>query len=218
MKNLTVLIVGVLLLTGCSNDDSIQPFEEQTSNAIYTLNQFETNAVWETIPFDELNSMTSNSYTPNAANTTTGVYTYGHYQSISKDGITITWSGAQNPDGSYGEAELIQETPNFSFRFLLKTECIMVEGNQVVYGGTITNVAELTGNAPNIGVGWRFYFKAVDSSGQNRYRTPDLIADKTFFASPKSISLCNVYTPNSSFWSSARYTKVTYPGYVVVGN
>jgi hypothetical protein len=94
----------------------------------------------------------------------------------------------------------------------METECVTVQGNQAVYGGTITHVRSLTGNAPSIGVGWRFYFKVTDSE---RF---DQIANTTIFASPMSPSLCNVYLPNNPMWSSQGNTNVIAPGFVVVNH
>jgi hypothetical protein len=82
-------------------------------------------------------------------------------------------------------------------------------------------VRSLTGNAPSIGVGWRFYFKVVDNGtgGVPGGIIPnDQISNKTIFASPMSPSLCNAYLPNNQMWSSQGNTDVLAPGFVVVNH
>jgi hypothetical protein len=133
--------------------------------------------------------------------------------------MTITWSGTQTSNGVSGGAEIIQATPNFSFHFGMETECVTVDGKEAVYGGIITQVRSLSGNAPNIGVGWRFYFKVIDNGtgGVPGGIIPyDQISNKTIFASPMSPSLCNAYLPNNQMWSSRGYTDVIEPGFVAV--
>ncbi len=91
----------------------------------------------------------------------------------------------------------------------METECVTVNSNEAVYGGTITQVKTLSGDAPNIQVGWRFYFKVIDSRVDQKSNT-------TIFASPRSLSLCNEYPPNHPIWSSQGYEEVFSPGFVIV--
>jgi hypothetical protein len=219
MKNVTLLFVlGVTLFTSCTKEESYQPLEEQTIDSVYVLNQFEGSSAWETMLVDELQNTAARTYSINDAE---NAQTNGYYAPNSRDAMTITWSGTQTRTGARGGAEIRQTTPNFSFHFILETECVTVNGNQAVYGGTITQVKSLSGNAPNIGVGWRFYFKVTDALAD---RTPgfpsryDQIANTTIFASPMSPSLCNVYLPNNQMWSSQGNTNVISPGFVVVKN
>lgn len=210
MKNLILTTaLGIILLTGCSRDDSIEQIEEQTTNSSYVLYQLNEIASWETIVLDEF-QRTANFQHPITA------HTDGYYMPSSKNAMTITWSGTQYRDGSRkGRAELRQISPDINFHFILDTECIIVEANEAVYGGTIIQVKSLYGSLPCIDLGWRFYFKVIDSkqSGNNSY---DQIANMTMFASPMSPSLCGIYPPSNKIWSLKGYTEVIEPGFVVV--
>ena len=210
MKNFTLLFaIGLILLTGCTKDESYEQNEEQTIDTVYVLNQFDGSATWETMLIDEMQKSIAKTYSiENKEN----AHTDGYYLPAARDAMTITWSGSQNGNAVRGNAEIQQSTPNYSFHFVLETECVMVDGNQAVYGGIITQVRVLSGDAPPIGIGWRFYFKVIDSESF------DQIANTTMFASPRSPSLCNVYLPDNRRWSSQGYTNIVAPGFVVVSN
>ncbi len=219
MKNLTLLFaLGLILLTGCTKDESYEQIEEQTIDSVYVLNQFEEAATWETILVDELQNTAARTYSINDGE---NVHTDGYYTPSSRDAMSLTWSGTQTRNGAFGSAEISQSTPDFSFHFVLETECVTVDGNQAVYGGTITQVRALSGNTPPIGIGWRFYFKVTDkvenrkSGNTSRY---DRISNTTMFSSPMSPSLCNVYLPNDQMWSYQGDKNVISPGFVVVKN
>lgn len=209
MKNSILLIaLGLILLTGCSKDDSIELIEEQTTNSVYVLYQLNEIASWETIVLDEFQRTVYIQHPITA-------HTDGYYRPTSRDGMSLTWSGTQHRDGyRKGSAEFKQSTPNFILHFSMETECVTVEGNEAVYGGIITQVKATNGNSPNISAGWRFYFKVIDS-GQGSTVTYDQIANITMFASPMSPSLCG-FLPNYHIWSSQGYSDVIDPGYVVV--
>ena len=210
MKNLTILFaLGLILLTGCTKDESYEQIEEQTIDYVYVLNNSDGSFNQEAMQKDERQKPTAITYSTNDG---VNAHTDGYYTPSSRDAMTITWSGSQNGYRTSGSTEIKQSTPNFSFHFVLETECVTVDGNQAVYGGTITQIRTLTGNAPPIGVGWRFYFKVTDSEHF------DQIANTTIFASPRSMSLCNVYLPNNQMWSSQGNTNVIAPGFVVVNH
>ena len=210
MKNLTLLFaLGLILVAGCTKDESYKQIEEETINSVFVLNQLDGSSSWETMPTHELQNSANRTYFKNNGN---DAHTNGYYAPASRDAMTITWSGTQTINGGHGMASIQQSTPNFSFDLVLETECVTADGNQAVYGGTITQIKALAGNTPPIGVGWRFYFKVIDSEHM------DQIANCTMFASPMSPSLCNAYLPNNQIWSSQGYTEVMPPGYVVVKN
>jgi len=208
MKKLTLLFaLGLFLVVGCTKDESYKQIEEQTIDSVYLLNQLEGSSTWGTMLIDELQNSATRTYPENDGD---DVHTDGYYVPSSRDAMTITWSGTQNINGGHGIASIQQSTPNFSFDLVLETECVTADGNQAVYGGTITQIKALGGNTPPIGVGWRFYFKVIDSEHM------DQIANCTMFASPMSPSLCNAYLPNNQIWSSEGYAEVIPPGFVVV--
>ena len=174
MKNLTLLFaLGLILVTGCTKDESYKQIEEQTINSVYVLNQLDGSPAWETILIQDLQNSSTRTYFKNNGN---DAHTNGYYVPASRDAMTITWSGTQTINGGHGMASIQQSTPNFSFDIILETECVTMDENQAVYGGVITQVKTLKGNAPLIGVGWRFYFKVIDSEDV------DQIANYTMFA------------------------------------
>lgn len=214
MKNLILPIaLAVILLTGCSKEASIDQFEEQNIDSVYVLNQLDGTTTWETMALNELPKSTC---TGSQNNSIWRVKTNGYYMPSTRDAMTITWSGTQDESGYYGRAELKQISANHSLHFLLETECITVYGNEAVYGGVITQTIIHSGNVPNISLGWRFYFKVIDSEGG--YVDYDQIANTTIFVSPMSPSLCGVYLPNNPIWSSQGYSDVIEPGFVEVSN
>jgi len=138
MKNLTLLFaIGLTLFTSCTKEESYEPIEEQTIDSVYVLNQFEGSSTWESMLIDELQNTAARTYSINDGD---NAHTDGYYVPSSRDAMTITWSGTQTSNGARGGAGIIQATPNFSFHFVMETECVTVQGNQAVYGGTITQV------------------------------------------------------------------------------
>ncbi len=207
MKNLTLLIaLGFILITSCSKDESLEQTDLQTIDSAYVLNQFNEASYWDTMVLEEHQRSIDYLNSNNA-------HTDGYYQPSSRDGMTVTWSGTQNHNRARGRADIKQTSPNINFHFVLETECVMVNGNQAVYGGTITQVKKLSGDVPNLDIGWRVYFKVIDSGLQN-----DQISNTAIFTSPRSPSLCNVYLPDHMIWSSQGFTEVNSPGFVVVRN
>ena len=212
MKNFTLLFaLGLILLTSCSKEDSLEQTDLQTINSVYVLNQINGSTSWDTTVLNETqrSPLHSNEFE---------AHTEGYYQPSSRNGMSITWTGTRYEDGTRkGSADLKQSSPGTNFHFILETECITVYVNEAVYGGTITQIKALSGNAPDITVGWRFYFKVIDS-GQEENGPLDKIANTTFFTSPMSPSLCNVLLPTEFLWSSNGYSDVVQPGYVIAYN
>ena len=213
MKNSIFLIaIGLVLLTGCSKDESFEPTEEQTIDTVYVLKQIDGTTTMETIPLDGQNGV---DYTYTEDNPYENGFTNGLYISSSRETNIITWSGFTDETGNYGNAVLQMSTPGYSLHLILETECVTVDGNAAVYGGIITEVVERTGNAPPFGVNWRFYFKVVDNEEGNGVNI-DQISNTRIFASPRSMSLCDVYLPGNGIWSSQGYQDVHEPGFVEV--
>lgn len=213
MKNIIFLIAcGLITLTGCSKDESNELTADQSIDSVYVSNQIDGTTIWETISRDELPGESDGTYSRVNGN----AHTNGYFSLPSRETINITWSGTQNDGRFLGSAELEQSTPRYSFHFIMETECITVDGNEAVYGGIITEVIEITGNPPPIGINWRFYFKVIDggSGGNTGF---DFMSNTRIFASPRSTSLCNI-KPSDPVWSSNGYQQVIQPGFVNVSN
>ena len=214
MKNLVLFFaLGLILLTGCSKDDSIEQIEEQTNDIVYISKQYNGNSIWETM---EIDIKDNNPYS-NTANTRGYGFTNGLYNPPNRNPILITWNGTRDTSGNSGRAEIQMTTPSYSFHFIMETECVTVIDNVAMYGGLITQVVEVTGDPPPFGKYWRFYFKVIDNANGG-HSGIDQISSMRIFASPKSMSLCNVYPPNHPIWSSQGYDEVHEPGFVIVDN
>ena len=96
----------------------------------------------------------------------------------------------------------------------METECVTVDGNEAVYGGTITealNVPEFL--ADWFSAGSHVYFRVIDN-GQGNNAPPDQM-DAVIFIFP--YSLCGEVTPSSDMWSFFNLD-VLDPGSVKVNN
>ena len=215
MKNSILLIaLGLILLTGCSKDDSIEQINEQTTDVVYVSKQVNGNSSWETM---EINTAHNSTFINNALDTRGFGFTNGLYAPSNRNLLIITWNGTKDESGYSGSAEIQMSTPSYSFHFIMETECVTVDGNTAMYGGLITEVVEISGNPP-FGMYWRFYFKVIDNANVVHSSGIDKISSMRIFASPMSPSLCNVYPPNHPIWSSHGYDEVHEPGFVVVDN
>ena len=214
MKNSILLItLGLFLLTGCSKDDSVEQFEEQTNDIVFVSKQFNGDSFWEAVEIDVIDNTFPNSQTRD----TKGYgFTHGLYNPPNRNPLLITWKGKKDESGYSGSAEIQMSTPSYSFHFIMETECVTVIDNEALYGGLITQVVKVSGNPPPFGMYWRFYFKVIDNV--NDGKGIDKISSMKIFASPRSMSLCNEYPPHHPIWSSQGYNDVVSPGFVVVDN
>ena len=221
MKNLFLtMTAGLILLTGCSKEEPFEQIEEQTIDTVYILKQIDDTTTMETIPLDRQTGV-DYTYIKDKPNETG--FTNGLYYSTNRDKYDLTWSGFTDETGNYGNAELQMSTPAYSLHLMLETECVRVDGDAAVYGGIITRVVQSSGNPPPFGVNWRFYFKVVDNdkgNGMYNHQWSDIkydqISNTRIFASPRSISLCDLYLPGNRIWSSKGYQEVRKPGFVEV--
>jgi hypothetical protein len=213
MKNLIIPIaLGIFLFTSCSKDESFEQTEDQTTHSVYVLKQNNQTTSWETISLENVQENTSSAI---PVQVSTSNHTEGQFTSSTRDLFSITWSGTQSNGRTSGSAVIEQTTPSSSFKFIMETECVTVDGDNAVYGGIITEVITRSGDTPQIGINWRFYFKVIDN-GRGSSTVFDQISNTRLFTSPRSQSLCNVYLPNDPIWSSQGYENVLQPGYVDV--
>lgn len=215
MKNLIVtMTAGLILLTGCSKDESFETTEEQTANSIYVLEQNNGQAMFRTIAIEPFQS--GENFTTTTDNSEFG-HTSGLFAPTNRDAVILSWSANRDETGTYGNAELQMSGPNYSMHIVMETECITVDGDTAMYGAIITEVVELSGNTPPLTASWRFYFQVKDNE-QGIGLGFDQISGKWIFASPRSQSLCAVYPPKHPIWSSNGYENVMNPGFVEVSN
>jgi hypothetical protein len=126
--------------------------------------------------------------------------------------VISAFSGTENSGGAHGSANL-RLGP---WDFILETECVMVEENEAVYGGTI---AEIDGPPLPPGfpaVGDNLYFKVIDN-GQGSNADPDQV-NQLVFAGFGGDSACGILTPSHPNWDLAPDSDVSEPGSIKVNN
>lgn len=170
--------ISLIVLTGCSKEDSNEQIVETTSDLVWVYSLDGTLLTQETASTNVL---------PGRSNNGNSAHAHGDFPGVE-------FSGTENNGGAHGSAT-VSLGP---WTFTLETECVMVEGNEAVYGGTIT---ERTGppsppGAP-FNIGDHAYFKVFDN-GQGNNADPDQFYGSIKFS---SASQCGVYTPsNAAVW------------------
>lgn len=198
----------ILIAASCSEDESAEQIEQQTADVVFTYKADGANATWETNFNGETIVYTSNAITaPSRANNGESGHTHGDFPGVS-------FSGTQNNGGTHGSATVQLGPSNWT----LETECVMIEGNEAVYGGIITEAI----NPPPFGtmkVGDYCYFKVFDN-GQGSNADPDQFHGFIRFS---GTSQYGVYTPSSAAWPPFFYgipmiVDVEEPGSIKVNN
>ena len=211
MKNLILPIaLGLMLLTACSKEESVTPIEPQMLDSVFVIDQ---NGGFDFEPMNVENSIQEVTTTDKESGTRFG-FSEGLYQPSFRDPVILSWSGSTDSNGNYGVAELEIRKPSYTLHVKMQTACVVVDGNKAVYSGLITEVLEISGNAPVITENWRLYFQVTDNSSIRSIENK--ISNKWIFASPRSVSLCNVYPPSHRIWSTQGQADVVSPGYVDV--
>ena len=159
-KSILKIAVGFLILTGCTTDETIESMEELTANSMYVLERNTNQTTFKSIDLD--NSQRSANTLDFLVNEDEFGHTSGLFIPFKNNGTVLSWSANKDETGTYGTAELQLATRMYNMHIMMETECITIEGNAAVYGGIITQVVELNGNAPLITEMWRFYFKVKD--------------------------------------------------------
>jgi hypothetical protein len=212
MKNLFLLMTaGLILLTGCSKEESFEPIDESAANSVYVLKQVNGTTTLEATSIDELHVGADFTYIADTGKTSN---TKGYFNPPTRDTTIISWTGSESNRGTNGNAEVQISTPSYSFHFMLQTECINVAGDEAVYGGVVTQVVSRSGQSTSFDVGWRFYFKVIDY-GRGSSAVSDQISNNRFFVSPMAPSFCDL-SPKNAIWSYQGYTDVREPGFVNV--
>ncbi|NNE03189.1 MAG: hypothetical protein HKN52_08480 [Eudoraea sp.] len=213
MKNVFLTITaGFILLAGCSIDESFEPIDEQSTDSIYLLDHSTEQNSFSILEID--NFVSDVNYTSKPIINEFG-HTSGLYEPMMQDPVSLSWLGNCDGTGTYGAAELEIRKPSYTIYVLMETECVTIDGNKAMYGGTITEVMELSGNTPDLTAMWRFYFQVIDND-KNSNNGIDQISNIWIFASPRSASLCSVYAPEHRIWSSKGHANVLPPGFVEV--
>ena len=216
MKKLIFLSVfSLALLFGCNKEESALTIEsldaqKQGEFSTWILNLDGESPVWEVTTIREQQSH-SDSVIPKANGNS--VHTHGDYATAS---YSLSWSGTQNNGGAHGSAYFEQTFGPTTVQVTMETECIMVEGNEAVYGGTFTKVSSNNPLPPGLfDVGNHMYFKVIDN-GQGKNASPD---QRTSLAITSSSSTrCDIYTPGHPFWATISIVDIEEPGSVKIND
>lgn len=210
MKNLAkILLIAMLatLFVSCSREPLGEIVEAQS---IYMLQDSPNGMVYELVEGPAYASQSTKDISYKNGNS---VHTHGDIVSGFGGNYNISWSGTENNGGTHGSAELYKSSSSGVFHFIFETECIMADGNEAVYGGTITEVIEKVGGPP-FGIGWNLYFKVIDN-GEGANAPADLYGNALIFS---PTSQCGVYTPDFFLWDLVGTSPVIAPGSVKVNN
>lgn len=187
MKKLLLLALPLMLIYACEKEGiapaAVDQLEEASSSSTWVFNSNSEATGWELITMEE--PVTSPLVMRGNGNSA-----HMHGEIITGGASYAVFSGTQNNGGTHGSATLNIRGRNFT----LETECVMVEGNEAVYGGIIT---ALDPGFPNFQVGDRAYFKVFDN-GQGENAPADQWWGGIRFSTRGS--QCGIWTPSSAAW------------------
>ena len=201
MKNLVyVMAIGLLVLTGCSKEESNEPTLNEVSDTAYVLRMDGSNPTWESVSVKDIKGNSEAAIQRNNGNS---AHMHGEFTGFG-GGISMNFSGTENNGGTHGSATMYQTLGapfNTTVEITMETECVMLDGNEGVYGGTITAVA----NSPfppggPFDIGNHIYFKVIDNGQGNNAASDQYNTGLVIF--PSFASGCGAFTPSSAFWSS----------------
>ena len=124
---------------GCAKEETTptdvdyQQLEEPGS--VWIINNDSDSPTWEVISLDELPSNSSSSATTRS----NSAHAHGDYTGFGGS-VTISFSGTENNGGTHGSAEIRQVWGPFEAHVILETTSVVVDGNEAIYGGVITEV------------------------------------------------------------------------------
>ena len=213
MKKLTFLIAfAIICFYGCNKQDSIPAADSQqvdnSGNYAFVFDNNSESHSWEKIPLSEIQSNSGSSTLKNG----NSAHTHGDF---AWSAWSISFSGTQNNGGTHGSAEADFVNGPFSVHLIMDTECVMVEGNEAVYGGTFTEVINNPFPSPGpFDVGNTMYFKVIDNGQGNKAPADQHVATILIF--PVGISFCGILSPSNPLWSASPTLDVVEPGSIKV--
>jgi hypothetical protein len=211
-KLIPLMALALLILVGCAKEETtpiVADDQQVDETSFYAFYYEGDNPVWERMTFDE-QSDNNTSLDDGGARDNNGNsgHMHGSFNSVE-------FSATENNGGTHGGATLSLGPWTFSS----DTECVMVDDNEAVYGGLVT---ERTGppSGPPIGPGWHVYFKVIDN-GQGNNDPADQFFTAISFTPPPA-SQCGIWTPGSAKWNELPpfflYLDIPEPGSVKVNN
>lgn len=198
----------LILVFGCTKDQSITSTATddqliQKSSEMYVIN-FSGSPQYplRTISWEEIQKAGNNSsgYVRQRSSSSS---VNGHFSPIANPGnpddvVVVSLSGVQNNGGIHGHARIISGFLDFS----VNTECLLFDGDEVVYGGVITQVfyvdpAFIAVFGDIIVPDAHIALKMKDN-GEGQNAPPDQTTEY-FVVGP--VPLCDAFPPESDFWT-----------------
>lgn len=210
MKHLIpVAACGLLFLFGCQKEDQQSAIDAGSPsfsgdmNGIYVVDPASGTAFQKV----EADLETLQGPVQHAANKGGNAHAYGHYSgypaivptAFYKSG-SVTFSGLENSQGLTGKAHFTRtwgDNGENSFTYHMNAGCLMIDGNDAVYVGLISQV---TGNDPTgFPVGAKVFFKIRDNgkgpgAPMDQYNTAYII-------NPSGTIPCEAFAPDAAIWS-----------------
>lgn len=206
MKKLFPLfILALVILIGCAKEETTPTVadNQQVDESVayeYVFHQSDDGGSWEltTIDAQEYTTGTTASSRSNSA--------HAH-----ADYIGIVFNGTENNGGTHGSAYWVVNGPAGLVEMTMETECVMVEGNEAVYGGIVTEIVNPFGPFQE---GTHMYFKVIDN-GQGNNAPADQFNGIIGFS---PVLQCGIWTPSSTKFDSAPDFDMPEPGTCKVNN
>ncbi len=211
MRNLIPLFTVALFLFGCAKDE-INPSSHSTPSmttedeSAFVLTLEDGIPTWTLVTIEEKsNAQHTSSVVTTRSNNGGTAHTHGDFPGVE-------FSGTQNNGGTHGAA-----TANFGpLTMSMETECVMVDGQEAVYGGTITEMAGPTPPGFPFGVGDYMYFKVIDNGEGNNAPADQFVGAIRLKKNPNS--RCGIWVPSHASWSNFPIFDIPDPLSVKVNN
>ncbi len=196
--------VALLVILGCAKQETPPSIPDHQMEEIISPNVYHFNIDENEINFEavSLESLKSNSI---ATVTTRSNHPHsnGHFSAV--DGAaTFSYSVMQNNGGVHGHINM----GGINWDMQLSSECIVVEGNNAVFAGQITDVTlipsaleDQINSIPEFGgvIGTYIYLRVEDHGEGNN--APSDRFNNYYYISPEQFGpLCHLIPPNTSAW------------------
>jgi hypothetical protein len=204
MKKLLTIAFLAILFSSCekelANNDSNITNLNDVENSIYMI---DASGEVQTIQTTEESLVQSTTGSISTRSNENSAHTHGDF-SWDAASISVEWSGTENNGGPHGSATY-QQVLNLPFppfnanvQLTLETKCVNVNGNEAVYGGTITDVVDnpFPGGGP-FAIGNHLFFKVIDN-GQGANAPADQHSTNIFIF-PATSNVC--LSTDSPLWS-----------------
>jgi len=200
MKNaFFALILPLILLFGCTQEqiDTITSTDIQTiekSSPVTLINFSSASGTIQRISMADLKYNSLPQLSPRASS---NISVNGHFSPLAEPQVYVTLSGMENSSGVHGTGQVKSSFLDFN----METECLIVDGNEAIYGGIITQVnyvdpAWILEFCDCIYPGVHFALKVIDN-GEGHHAPADMTA--MYFAVGDH-PLCEDFSIDSPYW------------------